>query len=150
MNPTELENWILENYKGIVVTNAYRERSFFYNPQYSLPKGIYFATIKESDGPNDRASKLDREGIYRFSIGVGKKQYQEMFGEVPKRPTKGNIVSLDFDFSTLNEIMPHPIYAWMGWVFILNPELEVIESIKNLLDISYLNCLMKYKRKSKK
>jgi hypothetical protein len=150
MNPTELENWILEKYKGIVVTNAYRERSFFYNPEYSLPKGIYFATIKESDGPNDRASKLDREGIYRFSIGVGKKQYQEMFGEIPKRPAKGNIVGLDLDFSTLNEIMPHPIYAWMGWICILNPKLEIIESIKNLLDISYLNCLMKYKRKSKK
>lgn len=147
MNSSELELWILQNYEGLLVTNAYRERSFFYNPDKSLLKGIYFATIKESDGPNDRASKLDREGIYRLSIGIGKRQYKEMFGEIPKRPAKGNIVSLDLDFSILNEVVPHPIYAWMGWVCILNPELEKIDSIKNLLDISYLNCLMKYKKK---
>ena len=146
MNSSELELWILQNYEGLLVTNAYRERSFFFNPDKSLLKGIYFATIKESDGPNDRASKLDREGIYRLSIGIGKRQYKEMFGEIPKRPAKGNIVSLDLDFSILNEVVPHPIYAWMGWICILNPELEKIDSIKNLLDISYLNYLMKYKK----
>jgi hypothetical protein len=53
---------------------------FFYNPDNSLPKGIYFATIKESDGPNDKASNLDREGVFRLSIGIGKKNYQSLFG----------------------------------------------------------------------
>ena len=76
MNAKQLEHWILDNYQGVIVADAYRERSFFYNPDDSLPKGIYFATIKESDGPNDKASSLDRDGIYRLSIGVGKKQYQ--------------------------------------------------------------------------
>lgn len=147
MNSSELEFWIFQNYKGLIVTKAYREKSFFYNPDKSLPRGIYFATIKESDGPNDRASKLDREGIYRFSIGVGKKQYQEMFGNIPKRPSKGNIVKLDFDFSRLNEMMPHPIYAWMGWICINNPTSENLERLKFLLDISYKNVLNKYSKK---
>jgi len=56
MRATELENWILATYPGVVVADAYRERSFFYNPDGSLPKCIYFATIKESDGPHDQAS----------------------------------------------------------------------------------------------
>ena len=147
MNSSELEFWIFQNYQGLIVTKAYRETSFFYNPDETLPRGIYFATIKESDGPNDRASKLDREGIYRFSIGVGKKQYQEMFGNIPKRPSKGNIVKLDFDFSRLNEMMPHPIYAWMGWVCINSLTSENLERLKFLLDISYKNVLNKYSKK---
>lgn len=35
----QLENWILENYQGVIVTDAFRERSFYYNPDNSLPKG---------------------------------------------------------------------------------------------------------------
>ena len=147
MNAKKLEQWILDNYQGVIVTDAYRERSFFYNPDGSLPKGIYFATIKESDGPNDKASNLDRDGIYRLSVGVGKKQYQQLFGDVPKRPAKGEIVELDLDFSTTGMIMPHPIYAWLGWVCINNPDIEKLDLLKHLLDISYQNVLAKFAKK---
>jgi len=37
MTAQELENWILNHYDGLIVTDAYRERSFFYNPDRSLP-----------------------------------------------------------------------------------------------------------------
>jgi hypothetical protein len=147
MNAKQLEHWILDNYQGVIVTDAYRERSFFYNPDGSLPKGIYFATIKESDGPNDKASNLDREGVYRLSIGVGKKQYQQLFDDVPKRPEKGEIVKLDFDFSATGMIMPHPIYAWLGWVCINNPDSENLDLLKHPLDISYQNVLAKFAKK---
>jgi hypothetical protein len=147
MNAKQLENWILDNYRGVIVTDAYRERSFFYNPDSSLPKGIYFATIKESDGPNDKASNLDREGIYRLSIGVGKKQYQQLFGVVPKRPAKGEIVNIDFDFTITKMLMPHPIYAWLGWVCINNPSNQNLDILKHLLDISYQNTLIKFDKK---
>jgi len=147
MNSQQLENWILDNYHGIIAIDAYRERSFFYNPNKHLPKGIYFATIKESDGPNDKASNLDREDIYRLSIGIGKKQYQKLFDIVPKRPAKGEIVDLDFDFTSLGLLMPHPIYAWLGWISINNPESQNQDSLKHLLDISYQNVLIKFAKK---
>ncbi|MBM6498034.1 hypothetical protein CHU92_09320 [Flavobacterium cyanobacteriorum] len=147
MNAKQLEQWILGNYQGVIVTDAYRERSFFYNPDGSLPKGIYFATIKESDGPNDKTSNLDREGIYRLSLGVEKKQYQKLFGEIPKRPAKGEIVELDFDFTTTGMLMPHPIYAWLGWVCINNPDSENLDFLKHLFDISYQNVLVKFAKK---
>lgn len=147
MNARQLEQWILDNYQGVIVTDAYRERSFFYNPDGSLPKGIYFTTIKESDGPNDKASHLDRDGIYRLSVGVGKKQYQRLFGDVPIRPAKGEIVELDFDFSTTGMLMPHPIYAWLGWVCINNPDSENLDLLKHLLDISYQGVLTKFAKK---
>ena len=147
MNAKQLEQWIFGNYQGVIVIDAYRERSFFYNPDGSLPKGIYFATIKESDGPNDKASNLDREGIYRLSLGVGKKQYQQLFGDIPKRPAKGDIVELDFDFTTTGMLMPHPIYAWLSWVCINNPDIENLDLLKQLLDNSYQNVLTKFAKK---
>ena len=44
--------------------NSYGERSFFYNPGHLLPSGTYFLTIKTHDGPNDKASQLDRENVF--------------------------------------------------------------------------------------
>jgi len=113
MTAKELENWILMNYQDIIVTDAYRGRSFFYNPDNPLPKGIYFTTIKESDGPN----------------------------------AKAGIINYDFDFTELDVLMPHPIYAWLGWVAINNPTANNTDTVKHLLDISYQNVLLKFKKK---
>jgi hypothetical protein len=147
MTAIDLENWLLNNYQGVMVTNAYRERSFFYNPNCSLPKGIYFATIKESDGPNDKASHLDREGVFRLSVGIGKHNYQNVFGAIPTRPLKGKIIDYDFDFSILDTLMPHPIYAWISWVAINNPKRENLETVKYLLDMSYQSVIAKFAKK---
>ena len=29
---------------------------------------------------------------------------------------------MEYDYTVLNQILPHPVYAWMGWISILNPE----------------------------
>lgn len=147
MNAQQLENWILNHYQGLIVKNAYAERSVFYNPELSLPKGIYFATIKERNGPNDKASDLDRNGVFRLSFGIGKRQYQNLFGHTPERPEKGGVVKLDTDFTALDTLMPHPIYAWMGWVCINNPEEQQLEKLKFLLGISYENVLTKFDKR---
>ncbi|MCC5814268.1 MAG: hypothetical protein JJT78_05890 [Leptospira sp.] len=135
----------MKEYPGVIVLDAYRERSIFYNPNGTKPKGIYFATIKESDGPNDKSSHLDREGVYRLSIGIGKKKYQEIFGKIPDRPTKGGVVNIDIDFQEIRKLTPHPIYAWLGWVCINNPEEKEKILIRDLFDLSYDNCIKKYK-----
>ena len=144
MNAVQLEQWILDTYPGIVVSDAYGERSFFYNPEQHLPKGVYFATIKENDGPNDKASCLDREGAYRLSIGVGKESYHHLFGDVPARPRKGGVVRADVDFAAMGVLMPHPIYAWLGWICINNPDDTSLHHVKMLLDLSYEKVLVKY------
>lgn len=147
MTAQQLENWIVSKYDGIIVANAYRERSFFYNPDGSLKKGIYFTTIKESDGPNDKASKLDRNGLYRISFGIGKKDYEKLFGPKPKRPAKGGVVDINFDFTLTGILMPHPVYAWMGWVAFNNPEPKDLATIEKLLDLSYQNSKTKFLKK---
>jgi Family of unknown function (DUF6194) len=149
MTAIQLENYILETFSGVKVLDAYSERSFFYNPDNLLPKGIYIATIKNNDGPNDKASALNRDGVFRLNIGVSKESYQKLFGTKPKRPPKGGIVDTGHDFTELNKITPHPIYAWLHWIAILNPTQHSINILKPILDETYTIVQKKYQIKIK-
>ncbi len=40
-----------------------------------LKRGIYVLTVKEKDGENDKASMLNRHGVYRISIGLKKETF---------------------------------------------------------------------------
>ena len=112
----------------------YGERSVFYNPGGSAPLGVIFGSVKEQDGPNDR-SDLSRDGIYRLALGITPASFRDLFGAVPPRPAKGEVVALGgFDPTPVNELTPHPVYAWMSWVQILSPRDERFVSLRPLLE----------------
>ena len=92
---------------------AWGEIAYFYNREDRLPRGVYFATLKSKDGDNDRASRLDRSGVYRLNVGIGKAGYRSLFGAPPARPVAGGVVETGHDFTTLDVLLPHPVYAWM-------------------------------------
>ena len=120
----------------------------FYNPEKLLPNGVYFCTIKEKDGENDNASNLDRQDIFRLSIGISKAKYEGLFGTRPKRPAKGGVIDTHHDFTALNELMPHPVYGWMSWVQVLNPNESTFESILPLITDAYASAMVKFKKKT--
>ena len=84
-------------------------------------RGAYFCTLKEHDGENDRASALDRPGVYRLSFGAPSSTYARVFGPRPPRPGKGGVVKGPWPFTALDQLTPHAVYGWMGWLSILNP-----------------------------
>lgn len=124
---------IRERFDGIVPVDAWGETSFFYNPGRALPRGVYFATLKSRDGANDRASRLDRPGVFRLNVGIGRATYRSLFGALPARPAAGGVVDTGHDFSALDVLMPHPVYGWMAWVGVLNPGAETFARIEPLL-----------------
>ena len=134
----------------VVPKSSWGETSLFYNPGKILPNGIYFCTIKEKNGDNDKSSGLDRDSVFRVSIGVGKSNYQKHFGVKPKRPEKGGIVNTIHDFTKLDELMPHPIYAWMSWVQILSPSKSSFESILPLIKDAHAIAVINFNKKVKK
>jgi len=85
----EIIDFLLAEYSDTKTVSAWGESSIFYNPNNRLPRGVYFATLKNKDGENDRASSLNREGVFRFNIGTSKELYQELFGPLPARPPDG-------------------------------------------------------------
>ena len=121
MVPDDLIDHLQTRFAGLVVQRAFGEQTLYYNPGRCLKRGTYMATIKTANGPNDKASGLDRPDMWRFNFGLPPARFVQLFGPKPQRPPKGGIVSGDWDFKATDTLMPHPIYGWMGWVCILNP-----------------------------
>jgi len=147
MKPDEIVKAFLEKYAGMTVVAAWGETSLFYNPTLLLPRGVYFATVKEQDGENDKASNLSREGVFRLNIGVTKSLYIEHFGQPPSRPSKGEVIEGDWNFTETNKLMPHPVYAWMGWVAVNNPTSETFSDLSPFFDSAYQKALTSFKRR---
>lgn len=99
MIPDDILKYCLETLEGTVLVNSWGERGIFYNPEHVLKRGVYVLTIKEKDGDNDKASVLDRPGVYRVNLGVRKATFAVVFGSVPKRPAKGRVVDMTYDFT---------------------------------------------------
>ena len=77
-------------------------------------------------GDFDNLSDLDRPGVYRLNIGVGKETYQSLFPH-----------EVEHDFTALDRLMPHPVYGKNHFVCVLNPSDATFASLKPLLDEAY-------------
>jgi hypothetical protein len=134
LEPEELLSDLLGLDPGLRREAYYGERSIFYNAGGVAPLGTIVASVKDHDGPNDKAARLSREGVYRFAFCLTPERFAERFGQPPRRPPKGGLVDLGgYDLTRLSELMPHPVYAWMRWVQILSPSRPQYQSLKPLL-----------------
>lgn len=87
-----------------------------------------FLTLVTTD-EHDRASNLSRPGVYRLNLGLTPAEYQARFGPPPKPRADWGVLDTGFDSTQLDTLMPHPIYAPMGWVCILNPSPASFEKL---------------------
>ncbi|SNR91741.1 hypothetical protein SAMN05446037_1001408 [Anaerovirgula multivorans] len=147
MKPKDILEYCLENLEGTILIESWGEKGIFYNPNQVLKRGVYVLTVKEKDGNNDKGSNLDRENIYRVNVGLRKSSFKKIFGEIPKRPNAACIVNMNYDFTELNKIIPHPVYAWMGWISVLNPSKETFEILKPLIQEAYEYSKEKFKKR---
>ena len=137
MDSPSIAEYISGTFADIHPVAAWGETSFFYNPGRKLPRGIYFATLKDKDGDNDRASNLQRPSVFRLNIGISKQTYRSLFGPQPPRPAAGGVVDTGHEYITLDQLLPHPVYGWMSWVSVLYPSAATFETVKPLLAEAY-------------
>jgi hypothetical protein len=149
MSPESIIQTLTAELDGVIPKSSWGETSLFYNPGNLLPNGVYFCTIKEKNGDNDTSSSLDRDSVFRVSIGIGQSNYEDHFGVKPKRPAKGCIVNTGHDFTQLDTLMPHPIYAWMSWVQILSPSKVSFDNILPLIKDAHASAVVKFNKKLK-
>ncbi len=107
--------------------SAWGDRFFYVEPERTWP----FATIVEHDTPGfDEASDLDRPGVLRLNIGIGREAFTATFGY----PPAGFAARRDaIDFTRLDEVLPHPVYATQGWACILSPSPRRVPDVDRLL-----------------
>jgi hypothetical protein len=146
MSPEQVVLFITSRLPGLVPKSSWGETALFYNPGHRLAHGVYLCTLKEHDGPNDCASALHRNGVFRLSVGLAPLTYTRLFGARPRRPAKGAAVATGHNFTAPQVLMPHPIYAWMGWAQILNPTELDMEELLPLLRESHALAQVKFQR----
>ena len=146
--PDSIIQHLLERFEGTRVVAAWGERSIFYNPGGKLQRGIYFATIKEKDGENDKASHLDRAGMFRLNVGTTRPLFTERFGPPPARPGKGGVIDGPWDFTAPDILTPHPVYGWMGWVAVLNPSATTLADMDDLIEAAFGKAKAAFEKKT--
>jgi hypothetical protein len=128
---------------------AWGDSFFFYDPD-RMPSNqrFPFATIVTKDyGDFDCASHLNRSGIFRLNIGVGKQTYEKLFGARPRHPETedGDDPTRGYDFAALDRLLPHPVYGRQYWVCVLNPSAATFQSVvRPLLAEAYALAVGKY------
>ncbi|MFM8382588.1 MAG: DUF6194 family protein [Actinomycetota bacterium] len=146
LQPKDIVDRLTTQFDGLAPKASWGETSLFYNPNLALTNGVYFCTVKEHDGANDQASALDREGVFRLAVGLTVQTYEQRFGPRPARPPKGSAVATGHDFTQLDVVVPHPVYAWMGWVQVLNPSDKTFASMQPLFVESFGHVVRKFEK----
>jgi hypothetical protein len=116
--------------------------------QLSPARRFPLATIVTKDyGDFDCASQLKRPGVFRLNIGVSKATYRSLFGPQPTSSPAGSAVGTGHDFTALDQIMPHPVYAPQSWVCVLNPSAATFEAVRPLLADAYQQAVSRYAKR---
>jgi hypothetical protein len=116
----------------------------YYGPHHDLDpaRRLPFATIVTKDYSDfDHASHLNRLGVFRLNIGVSRATFRALFGYAPGEDSPQ---TANYDYATLDRLMPHPIYAPQSWVCVLNPSPQTFEAVKPLLADAYNKAAKQY------
>jgi Family of unknown function (DUF6194) len=90
-----------------------------------------FATLVVKDYPGfDEGSKLNRDGVFRVNVNVGKRRFEELLGYPPSRHDERRD---EPDYAALDTVLPHPAYGQQAWVSVVNPGERTSELVRTLL-----------------
>jgi len=142
MDEAAITQYITDTFDGVDVVVASREAGspevawgdtfFSYDPGRDLPpdRRFPFATIVTKDYADfDCASNLNRPSVFRLNIGVGKETYRSLFGAPSSPSGTGDGGESDYDFTALDQLLPHPVYGRMYWVCVLNPSAATFQTV---------------------
>lgn len=138
MTETSLAQYLTETFAGVETENNFGYTFFFYGSDHKLP----FATLASADNDYDHFSDLDRPGVFRLNVGVSKQTFQSLFG--------ADVVMVsNYDFTALDQLMPHPVYAPQCFVCILNPSDVTFQTVRRLLAEAYDLAVRRHAKREK-
>lgn len=138
MNELLITNFITQTFPGVETSTNFGYTFFFYRSERNFP----FATLIAADNEYDRISNLDRPGVFRLNIGISRQTFQALFGAA-------KVDVSNYDFTTLDVIMPHPEYAPQNFICVLSPGEATLEQVRSLLAEAYELAVRRYTRQHK-
>jgi len=143
MNADEIASYILDTFDGVETVTTDGNTFFFYGTKRMFP----FATIVTND-LYDQASNLSRPSVFRLNIGIGKQTYQALLGAGAATADGQSAGAHSYDFTALDQVMPHPVYGRQHWVCVLNPGAATFEGVvEPLLAEAYQRDVDKHTRR---
>lgn len=124
---------------GIVITVGDGDYYLFYDPDgVTVPERRFpFCTVMTGDR-YDGASRLDRDpDTYRVNLGVSRQSYEERFGPAPRQAAGEVVLDTGVDYTATDTLMPHPFYAPLHWVCVVNPGERARSAVAELLGEAY-------------
>jgi len=124
---------------GVVTSEGSGDWYLFYDPDgVTVPeKRFPFITLVTGDR-YDAASNLDRDvRAYRVNLGIGRTAYEELFGKAPRQAAGREIIETGSDYTATDTVMPHPFYAPLHWVCVVNPGPRTIDQLAALVERAY-------------
>ncbi|MFD6752216.1 DUF6194 family protein [Micromonospora gifhornensis] len=119
---------------------AWGDRFFHVGPDRRQP----FATIVEHDVPGfDEASQLDRPGVFRLNLDLGRTEFERRFGFPPKDFEEHRH---EFDFARLDTVVPHPGYALYGFASVVMPGPHLLPEVDQLLAVAHARAVDRHER----
>ena len=123
MNEASITQYIVDTFDGIETVTVDGNTFFFYDPDRKFP----LATLVTND-LYERVSNLDRPSVFRLNIGISKQTYRSLFGAQPPASGADDGVEGGYDFTALDQLMPHPVYGRQYWVCVLNPSAATFQN----------------------
>jgi hypothetical protein len=129
---------IADGMRGVREIESSGDSFFVYDPMGDLPsdRWLPFATIVTGDR-HDQVSDLYRPGVFRLNIGLTTATYVARFGPPPTGSDATELLQSRFDYTALDVVMPHPVYAGYHWVCVLNPGEATLRVVDELLAEAY-------------
>lgn len=124
---------------------AWGDSFFFYDPDGNIPadRRLPFATIVIKDYEGfDEASRLNRPDVFRLNIAVGRARFEALVGYPPAQHVERQE---QIDYSVLDTVMPHPLYATQAWVSIINPSAASSAHVRSLVEEAHRRAEARYR-----
>ncbi|WP_159940315.1 MULTISPECIES: DUF6194 family protein [unclassified Nocardiopsis] len=115
---------------------------FYYAPDGVVPRAQPFATVVTKDYPDDRASRLDRDGAFRLNVAAGADGFRRWTGRDPGEADRAGT-----DPSTADAVLPHPVYGALGWLCVVNPGPRTAEPVRELVRAAHRAARERHRRR---
>jgi hypothetical protein len=113
-DPDAITAYITTTWPETIIARA-MNATFFSLDEKHWPN---FATIVTTD-EHDDASNLSRDGVFRLNVGpLSRETFARLAGDTDAP-----------DYTELDRLFPHPVYAKQRWVSIVNPSARSFEEI---------------------
>lgn len=97
---------------------AWGDTFVYYTPD-GAPGVMPYLTVITKNYPDDEQSELDRPGAFRLNANVGREAFAELIGYAPAEHAAR---AGEWDYAADGAVIPHPLYAKLGWVSVVNPD----------------------------